>query len=325
MEKNRIKLISKSILQNTKLFKSLCKRQLFVFNYHDVTPTPAKFSLDFDLNVSPNVFLNQISWIKKYFNVIAPHELMSGDYDLPAALITFDDGFQSAFKYAANILEKERLTGTVFMNMEVVEGEVSWSALLTYLWYYDKGFKDYIYKKYKVTNLTFLSCSKEDTDEYLEYLGGGQEEILEKTKRYQGYFASKQELGCSDGVFLGSHLYNHFNAVNLSKEALERQYKMNYQALCEYKNSMDLFSYPFGQPNSCYNADTHDILQLSGAKKIFSAYAYPNFSHNPLLIHRISMFNNINSEIDFRFQCLFPSFKNYILNFFSSKNINHLR
>ena len=49
-----------------------------------------------------------------------------------------------------------------------------------------------------------------------------------KLKKYHGNFASIEQLIRNNDVFVyGSHLYNHFNAIHLSKSELKVQVEKN--------------------------------------------------------------------------------------------------
>ena len=88
-----------------KIIKNILKNAVIIFVYHDVSNKPSNFSVENDLNISPEVFLSQVRTINNLFNIISPIELIDGDFERPAALFTFDDGFKSYFDNALPILE----------------------------------------------------------------------------------------------------------------------------------------------------------------------------------------------------------------------------
>jgi peptidoglycan/xylan/chitin deacetylase (PgdA/CDA1 family) len=311
---SKITKILSPIFANKLFFETATKDLFIVFNFHDVSDTPSKFCLDNNLNVRPDIFFNQINWIKNYFNIINPYQLLESNFDRPAALITFDDGYSGVFNQGARILKSANVPAVVFMNMAPVYGETFWSGLVCYLIKYDKFFKSYIANKYKkkVRSNFHLYCKKSDIDEYFKLYG---DSSLCKAISYYGEFASKQDLSNSHkyGIYLANHLYNHFNALELTRDELELQFLYNESLLSNYENNVPFFSYPFGQPNSCYSTITDDILFSLGAKYIFTAFSQFNRNIKSKRIHRTSMFENVNSELIFRSHCIIPASMNYLL------------
>jgi len=300
--KEYIKKALSAGLHCDRLFQRMCEDLIFIFNYHEINDNPSMFSQEFGLNVPPSLFLQQLKWIKQYFNVISPTQLLGNDYDLPAALITFDDGYASTFEKAAPILYSNRLPATVFINMAPVEGAIFWSGLVTYLCYHDKAFEGYMLKQFNKADCNLhLYCRQEEVDEYISR--NDTQKIYKAARAYYGAFGNLGHLRTSSdyGLFLGNHLYNHHNAIILTPDELRNSYITNENNLKEYSNFVNLFSYPFGQPETCYNAQTDDIIFLMGAKKVFSAYAYPNKDPQSRRLHRLSMFDNIKDDLSFRY------------------------
>lgn len=296
------------------IFDKLINNSLFVFNYHDISENPSEFSLKYNLAVNPNLFVKQLKWIKKYFNVITPNDLLLGNYDKPSAIITFDDGFKSAFKIGADIISNENLTAINFVNMSPINGDIFWSGLVTYLCNYVPIFKEKMSIKYKNnTDKLFLYITYDDV--YNFNFNESMTDLEEKARIYQGKFAEPSDLkeSMNKNIYLGNHLYDHYNAANISEKKLTDLYLKNQSELNSYSNSTNFFSYPFGQPDSCYTRKTDDIIFSLGATRIFTAFALCNKDHNAKKLHRIALFNSINSEELFRVQCIIPNYFNKIL------------
>ena len=123
--------------------------------------------------------------------------------------------------------------------------------------------------------------------------------ILEKVKEYYGDFASRDDLEGARGnplIYFGNHLYNHYNAASLSKEEFEIQFMKARDFLMEYPNYIEFFSYPFGQPGTCYNTATEKWLDEFGVKKIFSAYSKINRNTDARLLHRTTLPTDIMTQ-----------------------------
>jgi peptidoglycan/xylan/chitin deacetylase (PgdA/CDA1 family) len=315
---NITKLVTKvasPVISLPGLFENVSKNLLVTFNYHEISDNPSKFCTDFNLNVRPEIFAKQLIWIKKHFNVINPQQLVSGEFELPAALVTFDDGFKGAFTHGAKLLREAGVPAVVFMNMAMIQGRPFWSGLVTYLCHYSEEFKQFITIKYgkPMGDDFFLYSTKDDVSEFFGVYG--KTDISLAAEAYYGELASAQDLldSASAGIYLGNHLFDHYNAVTLSPSDLTEQYMLNESALSEYSNHVPLFSYPFGQPVRCYNKETDALLASLGAARIFTAYSLFNQNKRAVRLHRISMFEYINSEKYFKAYCLVPACMNFML------------
>jgi peptidoglycan/xylan/chitin deacetylase (PgdA/CDA1 family) len=297
------------------LFERASRDLLFTFNYHEISDSPSKFCRDFNLNVRPGVFANQLAWIKKHFNIISPHQLISGEFELPAALVTFDDGFRGAFTRGAKLLRETGVPAVVFMNMALTQGHPFWSGLVNYLCSHSDQFRQFISLKYGKPMVAdfFLYCTRNDVSEFIDAYG--KTGVLIEAEAYYGEFASEQDLldSASNGLYLGNHLFNHYNAATLSPSDLTEQYLLNESALSAYSNHVPLFSYPFGQPVRCYNQDTDALLASLGAARLFTAFPLFNRNKRACRLHRTSMFEYVNSEKCFKANCLVPASMNYML------------
>lgn len=314
-----VESMARLFLANEFLFRYLIKDLIVVFNYHEINDRPSKFCADYDLNVTPETFNCQLGWMKRYFNFPSPNDLINNRIKTPAALITFDDGFFGAVLNGGEIIKSHSLPAIIFVNMGPVDGHLCKSASATYLCRYDNGFIDFIRKKYNIETSGdyFLYVNEDDVNQYLE---SNDNNIFNIIKEYHGRFLTHELLIKSKdyGFYLGNHLYNHFNAANISEEELISNYKINQIKLNKYDNFINLFSYPFGQPVRCFNACTNRLICNLGAERIFSAIPYFNRDENKRIFHRTPMFEWIDTEYKFRVQCIIPALLNH---FFRSSNI----
>jgi peptidoglycan/xylan/chitin deacetylase (PgdA/CDA1 family) len=294
-----VKKIIKHILYNdiflkifgsTFLFRFLLKNSTVIFLYHEVTNEPSEFHKKYGLNVTPKLFKDQIKMIKNHFNVIDAKTLLKGNYKTPAALITFDDGSKGNYTNAYPILEELKCPSLMFLNMGPIKGEIFWSGLITYLFNCDDKFNETVINK----NLNFLNIRPNDIEEYLKI---NKSQIYKNARRYYGDFMNTNDLKkMSESSFLsfGNHLYQHYNCANCSKDEIVNNYVLNHDLLKNYKNYSNLFSYPFGQKNTCYNDKTNNLIFGLGADAIFTANP-ENFLNNGKIYHRFSLSNKYNS------------------------------
>jgi len=271
--------------------KPLTRNALTVFVYHDVSDHPSEFSDTCGLNIPPAVFSWQCGFIKKQFNVISPDDLLGGEIPPYAALITFDDGFESYRSNALPILEYHEMPSIIFLNMEPVTGSVFWAGLITWLCR-RADFIDHV----RVSSDAFdeklpahLFCSRELVEAYLEKTGLAPDH---RVKEYVGAFISEEELELTAShplVFYGNHLFNHHVPKLMSDEDLLDSYLENERALQRYPNYRKMFAFPYGKPGSCFTERQIELLTDHGAEKVFSTYPTVNHDASISYLHRIPL------------------------------------
>lgn len=297
----------RAAVSNTALFRAAAGSGLHVFLFHDVSPAPAEFSTRYGLNVEPQLFRQQIRWIKSHFTVISPSDLAAYRVPADAALITFDDGFAGYFDHAVPVLVEEHVPSLIFLNMEPVHGAVFWSGLVTYLCDHEPAFREKVRAAFPTAPRAdlFLYATRALVTEYLEGCGR-RAEITESVRTFYGAFATEAHLERMrlhvGHVFFANHLFNHYNAAVLPDHELADAYTANVQALRKYPNFIDFFSYPYGQPGTCYDARTERVIGRLSPLRTFSAVALRNADPNARLLHRVSIDASIDSLPAFRFR-----------------------
>lgn len=267
------------------------KNSLVIFLYHDVSEIPSEFSQMHNLNVSPRVFRFQMQFIKRHFNIISPDDFLQGRIPPRSAMVTFDDGLRGYFQNAIPILSEYQIPSMIFLNMEPIQGAIFWSGLITYLCSKRADFV-ILLKQRSVHALgkgpLYLHCERTLVNEYLEQEGGA---LRAKVEAFTGGFASENDLHAAARnslVFFGNHLFNHEVPIRMSNEALIDSFLKNALALKRYSCYRNWFSFPFGQPETCFTPE-QVILLREHAQKVFSAYPLINFDvHSPFL-HRIAL------------------------------------
>ncbi len=286
------------------LYNKTLQNGLTIFLYHDVGDHPSRFNERFDLNVTPAIFDFQIKTIKDYFNIIDPDTLLTGNIPERAAMVTFDDGLQGYFSHALPILEKYKVPSLSFLNMATIKGEMMWAGAITFLTQ-DEDFLKY-YKKQKGEFRTdfsmHLQVDHEIVDSYLKQSG---RDITDHVKEYVGPIASEEMVHKADSnplVYYGNHLYNHDIAVNFSDMDLLASYQKNKQLLESFSSYRDIFSFPYGQPETSFTMKQAELLIRNGAKIVF--YSWGQLNHSPFgsILDRLplSSFESSTNKIKFR-------------------------
>ena len=301
------------------LQRFMLKDSLTIFCYHDVSNNPNEFSRNFNLNVPPDLFDFQIRFIKKNFNIISPDDLLTQSLPPKAALITFDDGFQSYFRNAIPILEANHVPSLIFLNSEPIQGGVFWSGLVTYLTEKNEDFRKYLLKQPGNDNASlplFLLCSRQTVDAFLKE---ADIDVKEKISEFVGDFADEGDLEAiaENGlVTFGNHLYNHYVPNQMSDEEFLTQYEKNRSFLRVYPNYRDLFSFPFGQPESCFSDKHIDLLKDTGVKRVFYSSGKVNYRSSLYSLDRIALTSAQNTYSKIWFKIILAHFLRGIINKF---------
>lgn len=287
-----LNLLLSPVFRSKTVFDFYVKDSVIVFCYHDVTDQPARFSKEYNLNIRPDIFEQQIAEIKRLFHVIKPSDLLDGKWDRPAALITFDDGLLGYFDNAVPILHKYRCPSLMFLNMgPIVQNDIFWSGLVTYLCAENSEFQAFLEKKGIVWDARiYLRVKPAEVEEFLR--DHNREAIYAEAREFYGPFAKIEQLqkAANDPyVYFGNHLFNHYNSLTLSPDELKESFLKNEFELKKFKNYVPFFSYPYGQPKICFSHETTQLIHNLGAKKIFSSYPLKNSSSSNVLMHRMAL------------------------------------
>ena len=283
--------------------------------YHEVSDKPSKFHLENNLSVTKQNFYNQLIFLKNNFNIISPLDLISNNFETPATLITFDDGAKGFFNNARTILEELKIPCVHFLNMEPIIGGLNINGLVSYLLDVDKRIFDFFNtERISTKNITYKQIIT-FLDNFNKSL------IINKAREYHGPWASLEDLiecNKSDLVFFGNHLFNHYNCLNLKKNELIFQFNENKKHLDKLKNSLNFFSYPYGQPGLFYNDTSNSILKELGVRYIFSAYPI-NYNFNNSIFHRLPIHEYVQTSNIFKKHISIAKLKGFIKKSYSKK------
>ena len=147
----------------------------------------------------------------------------------------------------------------------------------------------------------FLHCSKEIV---LGYLKKVQYNFGTEVENYIGEFANENHLEIAAEnkfIYFGNHLYNHYVPKLMTDEDLIDCFEKNVNALKKYKNYRNLFSFPFGQPNSCFTGHQVSLLRDRFSTQIFASSQRINYNLE-FPLDRISLTTEHNSPTKIWFE-----------------------
>jgi peptidoglycan/xylan/chitin deacetylase (PgdA/CDA1 family) len=271
-------------------FKSVTEDALTVFLFHEVNERPSAFYATGDLCVTPQSFRRQLEAIRELFDVVAPTELLDGEkVSGRRAIITFDDGAAGVFMHAAPILRELGIPCLVFINAAPVDGELFWPGLVSFL--FDKtDFAESLPSAVRRAENRHLLVRVDHVERYLAGKDAGR--LRRDAMAHYGDFldwGQLRELAAVPGIFVGSHLYQHYNARFLPDNELVEQYRANDRRLKALSSYLPLLSYPFGQPGMCFDRRTNRTLEEAGALRLFSSVGTVNRDARARLLDRINV------------------------------------
>tara|TARA_Y100000588_G_C14019510_1_gene823587 strand:+ start:203 stop:637 length:435 start_codon:yes stop_codon:yes gene_type:complete len=120
---------------------------------------------------------------------------------------------------------------------------------------------------------------------------------IDKIINYQGNLINEKILNQyseNNLVFLGNHMYDHWNIIKLDSEEIEYYYYKNLEILKKYKNFLNIFSFTHGIPN--LNFSKKNLNQILSFKPLYIFYSSGgNKNHNNLIFDRTF---STNEEIE---------------------------
>jgi Polysaccharide deacetylase len=215
-----------------------------VLVYHDITEDPSEFQRISGGFTSPTELERQIRWLRERFTFISPADLpqLGGRRPLPenAALVTFDDAWKGVFRVGLPLLAALNVPSLCFLNMATVEGFPDLAAVRRY-------------ERLCGTPPPTSAALKMDLAAADLFLARVERTYLKDAAfmRFQGETASPLDLAviadAGAPVWLGSHLYHHWDVRWTSREVLVRSAQRNVEALREHANWLPALATPHGE------------------------------------------------------------------------------
>lgn len=256
-----------------------------VFIYHRVADIP----LDtWKLCVKPQLFEEQIIYIKKNYLLLRSEEDWNAADGKRAAVITFDDGYEDIYTNALPILEKHDAPATVFVatcNLDT-DCEFWWDELEKIVFGCKEDVKSFSFNgaKISVDTLTdkvdacyklhpyFKRMDYSKRNQELKHL----ESILESNldRNYCHSMSTNQLMNLSKSplMTIGGHTVTHSCLANESTSIQDWEITQSKEEIESIiGRQIEVFSYPFGQAED-FSEETIHIAEECGYKKVFAAF-----------------------------------------------------
>lgn len=223
-------------------------------------------------NVTPDNLYKQVSWLKKYYDIVFVDDLFDAPDHRGKCAITYDDAYLSVFEGALPVLENLNAPATVFVNGTTLEGQIFWRDKIRLI--LSRGLQgefvswadDFCTEKGITADNFYKATKKPHVNSY--EMAGLVDQFLQKYPdvllQARNYCAGKSsDLPRSPLLRYGNHSYSHFVLSSLSKEQQRKEILKNQDKLSsiiEPDYLSRVFSIPFGAENTV-NANTFSILK----------------------------------------------------------------
>ena len=276
------------------------KNRCTIFVFHDVNSNVTQFSQQFNLNINPHSFKIQIDRINKKYNIIHPNDLLKKNKLPPnSALITFDDGFKTAFENGIEYLISKNIPCIMFLNMNhIINNTPLISSTICYL----SKFSNIFIEKMNHNNIKppfFLNLNQ---NLFKQIISSIPEYNIDNINEYQGRLANYETiLKYSNNKFVsyGNHLYEHWNSLVLSDVEFQYMINENNKALANFSNYINYFAFPNGQPITCFNDSHVNQLQKSGFLKIFYSSCGISANYCSRILDRVILTEKETTKFNF--------------------------
>jgi peptidoglycan/xylan/chitin deacetylase (PgdA/CDA1 family) len=266
------------------------RRGLLVLNYHRIRPD-GEFETPFDEEVfGPSVseFEAQLKWVAARFRILSESELIdiiaSGSYpNEPAAMITFDDGYQDNYTRARPALKRNGVPAIFFVPTQLIEErKLGWWDHIAYLVkrsprrsaHFQGRSLELADRPAAIRELLGLMKLRpeRETRDLVASLGPALDvEPPTKAEESAELMTWADLKACSeDGITIGSHSHSHRVLATLSIEEQQAELCMARELIASRLGlQVRSLAYPVGGPEH-FTQDTMRLAADSGLEVGFS-------------------------------------------------------
>lgn len=275
-------------------------KSLRIIYYHRINEKIDNYY--YNSGITPNVFINQIEFLRSKYNIISLSEAMimvkNGDEFNNHLCITFDDGFRECISIINPILINYKIYATFFLTEKVIDNiEMTWRNKLLVIENSlnaneKKRLINIFNENYEIATITnknlllssnqWLMCKKDEMADFL-WKHSGIGELFDYLNRNKPYLSENEiyEL-LNHGHEIGCHSYSHPFCDKLNKEEIDFEIINSARRIGErFSINCIYFSYPFGirvsRENEHYILDTSNLKTLLGIEDRLSNKNEPKY------------------------------------------------
>ena len=272
-----VKTVIKNILLNSnalRLKQCFLPQSVLILYYHSISPdrkSQASY-ITTGITIETDYFREQMRTLKRDYHPITLDEMyewVQGRIQIPrrSVVVTFDDGFEDNYQYAAPIMEEFGMRGTFYLTTRCVERQtLPWFCKILYL--FGKAKEE---KKVFTDSKTGEKWDTTDPEQYSKAysssylhpcakLSGEEQDVwIERLEsdlgiRYDENLAPKmmswqqaREL-VQRGHIIGNHTYSHPNVAHLSPENQKNEIRLSHELLSK---NLEIPPVHFSYPHPC--------------------------------------------------------------------------
>lgn len=275
-----------SIISRLLPFKIIALNSNPILLYHSIFKQIPKNLEDGLDNVTPEILFEQISYLKKYYEIISVDDYLNLRDKNGYACITFDDGYKTVLDHGLPVFESLNLPITIFLNTSSLEGKIFWRDKVRYIINNNlvDEFEDFAIETIRTNDKEFYNYTKNknnnsiivenEINKFIEY-----KNINTKIQSYS--LDSRRYFINHPLISYGNHSHNHYVMSSLSFDEQFQEIRHAKKALI--KNGLKpskVFSLPFGRLDD-FNDDTINILENEGYEAMLMSQNLLNFPFSP--------------------------------------------
>lgn len=271
-----------SIISRLLPFKIIALNSNPIFLYHAVFDRMPKNIQDGLHNVTPEILFEQLSYIKKHYEIISVDDYLELRDKNGYACITFDDGYKSVLDYGLPVIESLNLPITIFLNTSSFEGKAFWRDKVRFI------INNNLVEEFKNFATTLIRANGQDFYNYTKNKNNNSIIVENEINKFIEYkninsnqlshlFDSKRCLINHPLISYGNHSHNHYVMSSLSFDEQFQEISNAKKFLINSGiNHSKVFSLPFGRMDD-FNDDTINILENEGYDAMLMSQNLFNF------------------------------------------------
>lgn len=320
-------ILSKEIFIKLLLFN---RNKTIILGYHGVYKHISPVENFDGRHVSQKLFIQQMKFIKKYFNIIKLEDFIEYNKNnkiIPknSIIITFDDGYKNNYTIAYPILKKYQFPAQIFILPELINKKDNiWASKL------ERYINLTTIKQIRFNKKEFLLLSSTNKINFLNYL----KKIIKNLSRKKrekiiNYISEKTNINDktafydenhqllnweeinimkSNNISFGSHTMTHEILLNINDKELKYQLSLSYSTLSkQFKTKRISFAYP----NGVFRDELIPLLEkINYSCALTTQYGKCSRKSNLFKLNRI-IINNDNTMNFFKLNLFFNLNKFY--------------
>jgi peptidoglycan/xylan/chitin deacetylase (PgdA/CDA1 family) len=246
------------------------------------------------LCVSPDIFSEQLKFLKRKYNFINVHEFdehlkKNVKFKKRSLLLTFDDGYADNLQNALPVLEREELQALFYISIKNLNNSnIFWwdelDAIIREPSQMNKERLSYLLNERKVNNIEelysfYLRVMKtapdlKKRDHYLDEIRGLKSVSEKEKSQYRCLtYEELKQMSASKQAVLGAHSVNHLSLGHLNRTDQEYEITVSIKELEKIiQKSVKHFSFPYGEAQN-FNNDTIEICRDKNLEHAAANYA----------------------------------------------------